>query len=385
MDFELTEKQRILRNTIREFIRKECPDRLVREMDKRHEVPPEIFSKLADLGVCGLMVPQQYEGVGPDLLGALIVSEELAWQWMALSWAYCLVTYFGGANVAELGDESQKQAYLPQIAKGKISFSYALTEPNAGSDLSTCQTMAIPQGDEFIINGQKTYISGADSTNYLFTLVKTDKDLPNRQAFTIFIIDSKTSGIEVRPIEKIGLGGCSSCEVFFNDVHVPKQNIVGGPDSLGKGWGQLLQTLVTERLHLAAEAVGIAQGALDKAMTFAKERTQFGQPIINFQAIGHKLAEMATEVEAARLLTYYAAYLKEQGKPCYTESAMAKFFACDVATRVSEQGLLVAGGHGYMLESEMQRYFRDVMAVVIGGGTPEIQKEAIIRGLRRKS
>ncbi len=384
MDFELTEDQRLIRNTIRDFVQKECPDRLVREMDEKHEIPSELFDKLAALGVCGLTIPQEYGGAGPNLLGALIVYEELARQWPALSWVYCMAVFYGGTHVTELGNDRQKEEFLPQLAKGKLLLSYALTEPNAGSDLGSCQTMGIAQGDGFIINGQKTYITGADCANYWLTLVKTGKDLPTRDAFTMFIIDSKAPGTEVRPLEKIGFKGINSCEIFFNDVYVPRQNILGGPDKFGKGWEQMLHTLLAERLELAADGVGIAQGALDKALSFAKERIQFGQPIINFQAISHKLAEMATEVEAARLLLYYAAWLKEQGKPCQAESAMAKLFACDVAKRNAEQGVLISGGHGYMMESEMQRYYRDSLAIVIGGGTPEIQKETISRELRRR-
>ena len=385
MDFELSEEQRAIRNTIREFIQKECPDRLVREMDAKHEIPSELFNRLAALGVGGLTIPQEYGGTGPDLTAALLVYEEIARQWPALSWLYCMAVFYGGAHITELGDDRQKKEFLSQLAKGEVLFSYALTEPDAGSDLAACQTTGIAQDDGFIINGQKTYISGADRADYWLTLVKTGKDLPNREAFTMFIIDSKTPGTEVRPLEKIGFHGINSCEIFFNDVYVPGQNILGGSGKFGKGWGQMVHTLLAERLEIAADGVGIAQGALDKATSFAKERIQFGQPIINFQAISHKLAEMATEVEAARLLLYYAAWLKEKGKPCHAETAMAKLFACDAAKRSAEQSVLIAGGHGYMMESEMQRYYRDSLAIVIGAGTPEIQKETISRELRRRA
>ncbi len=384
MDFELSEEQRAIKNMTRDFMHKECPDTLVREWDEKHEVPAEIFNKLAATGVCGLTIPREYGGNGPNLMGALLVYEEIARQWPALSWIYCMAVFYGGSNIAALGDERQKKEFLPQLAKGNILFSYALTEPNAGSDLGSCQTMGIARDDEFILNGQKTYISGADRANYWLTLVKTGKDLPNREAFTLFIIEANSAGTEVRLLEKLGFRGCNSCDIFFNDVRVPRQNILGGPDKLGKGWEQLLHSLVVERLEVGADGVGIAQGALDKAISYARDRIQFGQPIINFQAISHKLAEMATEVEAARLLLYYAAWLREQGKPCDAEAAMAKLFACDVAKKNAEQAMLIAGGHGYMMESEMQRYFRDSLAIVIGGGTPEIQKETISRELRKK-
>ena len=382
MDFELNEKQRGIRSVIRDFIRRECPDRLVREMDKRHEVPSELFKKLADTGVCGLMIPEQYGGAGVDLLGALVVYEELARQWPALSWIYCGAVFYGGAHIAELGDDSQKRNLLPQLARGEILFSYALTEPGGGSDLGACQTMATARGQDFAINGQKTYISAADIADYWLTLVRTSKELPRRQAFTMFIVNSRAPGTQVRPIEKLGFWGCNACEVFFDNTPVSKESILGGPSGLGKGWEQLLKTLVVERLEVAACAIGIAQGALDKALAYARDREQYGQPIIGFQGVSHRLAEMATEVQAARLLVYYAAYLDEQGRSCYTEASMAKLFASDVAKRNAQQAVLIAGGHGYMMESEMQRYYRDSLGVVIGGGTPEIEKESISKGLQ---
>lgn len=383
MDFELTEDQRLIRNTIRDFIQKECPDKLVREMDEKHEVPSELLNKLADIGVCGLTIPQEYGGTGPNLIAALIIEEELARQWPALAWFYVFSAFYGATHILDSGNDSQKEYFLPKMAKGKLTFSYALTEPGGGSDLSMCTLMAVPQGDEFVLDGQKAFISGADYTDYALVFARTSKDLPRRQAFTMFIVDSNFPGIEVHPLDKIGMRGSSTCEMFFDDVHVPKENILGGPDKLGNGWEQLFKTLVIERLEVAAGSVGLAQGAFDKAFSYAKERIAFGQSIIKFQAIGHKFAEMATEIQAARLLLYFAAHLAEQGKDCSTETAMAKLFAADVAQRCSYNSMLIGGGHGYMAESEMQRYYRDAPAFVIGGGTPEILKDTIIRGIQR--
>lgn len=383
MDFEFTEEQRLIRNTIHDFMRRECPDELVRERDKKHEIPLDIYRNLAETGLCGLMIPEEYGGGGHDIIGALIVYEEIARQWPSLSWIYCMGAFYGGAHIAELGNEHQKRAFLPRIANGELLFSYALTEPDAGSDLGSCRTVAMRQGDDFAISGQKTYISGADIADYWLVFTKTSKELPKRQAFTMFIVDSSSPGAEVHTLEKVGFWGCSACEVFFDNTIVSGDNVLGGGNNLGKGWDQLIQTLATERLEVAACGLGIAQGALDKAVAYAKDRRAFGQPIIGFQAVGHRLAEIAVGIQAARLLMYYAACLKEQGKDSYVESSMAKLLACDVAKQSAEQGVLVAGGYGYMMESEMQRYYRDSLGIVIGGGTPEIEKETIARRLAR--
>ena len=383
MDFEFSEDQRLIRNTIRDFVQKECPDRLVREMDEKHEIPTERFNELAALGVCGLTIPQEFGGSGPNLIGALIVEEELARQWPALAWFYVLGAFYGATHILDSGSDSQKEYFLPRMARGELTFSYALTETGGGSDLGACALMAVPQGDEFVLNGQKTYISGADYTDYSLVFARTSKDLPRGRAFTMFIVDSRSPGMEARPLEKMGMRGSSTCDVFFDDVHVPKESILGGADELGNGWEQLFKTLVMERLEVAAGSVGLAQGAFDKAFSYARERTAFGQPVIQFQAIGHKFAEMATDIQAARLLLYFAAHLAERGEDCFTETAMAKLFAADVAQRCSYNSMLVGGGHGYMAESEMQRYYRDAPAFVIGGGTPEILKDTIVKGLQR--
>ena len=379
MDFDLNPEQEKIRAAIREFVERECPDNFVRKWDEQDIFPMEVFEKLARPGFCGWTIPKEYGGPGRDVLTAIIIEEELTRQWAALGWIYCMATFFGGEYITELGSERQKQEFLSRIAKGELLFSLTLTEPNAGSDLGACQTFANEVGDEFILNGQKTFISGADITNYLLMLVRTSKSSSKAEAFSFFIIDTKAKGLTMHPLKKLGYKGSSCMEIFINDVKVSRGDILGEAHGFGKGWGQLLQTLNTEHAHVAADGVGIAQGAFDRAIGFAKRRTQFGKRIGELQGISNILAEIATEIQAARLLLYNSANLIQQNKPCYLESSIAKYYATEVAERAALAGMEIFGGCGYLMENEMQRYLRDSMATTTGGGTDIIQKEMIAR------
>ena len=289
--------------------------------------------------------------------------------------------FYGGMNIGHNGDEKQKQFFLPKIAQGEILFSYALTEPNVGSDAAAVQTTATKNSNGFKLNGTKMLITGADQADYILTLTRTDKDVPKHKGLTMFILDRKKKGINIRPMAKLGYKGSSCCEIVLNEVEVNADDILGGKDCINNGWSQVLATLDVEHLEIAACGVGLAQGAFDEAIRYAKEREQFGQPIGRFQAIQHMLAEMATEIQTARLLLYYTTWLMEQNKPCALESAMAKYYASEVAKRVSLEGLQIFGGYGYMMEYDIQRFVRDSLILPIGGGTTEILKNIIARRL----
>ena len=381
MDFEPTDEHRMLRDTIQKFMQKECPRELVRELDEKDEFPREIFTKLAELGVTGLTIPIEYEGLGRDLIGAAIVVEETSRRYPTLGWVYVMSAFYGGENITKSGNSEQKEMYLPRLARGEILFSYALTEPNAGSDAGAAQTSGVRKGNEYVINGTKTFITGADHSDYMITLVRTDKSVPKYRGLSLFVIDTRSSGISIRPIEKLGYKGLSACEVVFEDVIVSDKSILGGEEFLNKGWGQLMDTLEVEHLEVAACGLGLAEGAFEEALNYAKEREQFGQAIGKFQAIGHMIAEMYTDIEASRLIILRTAWLLQNNRPSAIESAMAKYYATETAKKVSLQGMQILGGYGYTMEYDMQRYVRDSLVLPIGGGTSQIMKNIICRKL----
>ncbi len=379
MDFSLSEEQQMLHNTIREFTERECPPELMRELDAQGKFPRDIFNKLASLGVCGLTIPERYGGAGNKIVDAAIVIEELSRCNASLGMVYILSAFYGGHNVYLTGNEEQRKAYLPRIARGEMLFAYALTEPDAGADIAAVSSRAVLKGDSFVVNGVKTFITSANESDITTTLLRTNGTPPSREGLTMFFIDSKSPGIKLRSIGKLGWKPIHTFEVVYEDVTVPKANIVGGEENLGKGWETLLSTLETERLQLAACAVGTAQGALDRAIAYAKERHQFGQPIGRFQSIRHIIADMLTQVTAGRWLTYYAAWLAEQEKPCLLECNMAKLFASDMCRAVCLGAMDVTGAYGYSTELDVEMFLRDGIPFVMLGGSSQILKNMIAR------
>ena len=374
MDFSLTDEQQMLQETVRKFVEKECTKERVRELDEKDEFPEEMLKKLLALGVGGLTIPESHGGMGRDLLGACIVLEETSRRYPALGWAYVMSAFYGGENIGQHGTEKQKRFFLPKLSNGEILFSYAVTEPNAGSDAAAASTMAVKRDDGYRINGTKTMITGANRADYLLVLTRTSKEGKKHHGLTMFIVDRKKEGIKIREMEKLGYKGSGCCEVVFDELSVSEDDILGGPGALNQGWKQLLGTLDVEHLELAACAIGLAQGAFEEATQYAKDREQFGQPISRFQAINHKLVEMATRIHQARLTLYHTVWLADQGKPFSLESAMTKYVATEAAKFVALEGLQIHGGYGYMMEYDAQRYARDSLILTIGGGTSEIQK-----------
>jgi len=377
MDFSLSIEHRMLQESIREFLKKECPMERVRELDENDEFPIEIFNKMKPLGLSGLTIAEEYGGMGEDILGGIITVEELSKRYPALGWLYVMSAFYGGVNISRNGNDKQKQDFLTKIAKGDILFSYAITEPNVGSDAASAQTKATKYNEGFKLNGTKTLITGADHADYILTLTRTDENVSKYKGLTMFIVDKKREGIDIRPLAKLGYKGSSCCEISFDDVELMAEDILGGANCINNGWSQLLATLDVEHLEVAACSVGLAQGAFDEAIKYAKKREQFGQPIGRFQVIQHMLAEMATGIQTARLLLYYTTWLIEQNKPCSLESAMAKYYASEVAKQVSLQGMQIFGGYGYIMDYDIQRFVRDALVLPIGGGTSQILKNII--------
>lgn len=379
MDFSLTEEQRLLKQSLREFLEGECPRELVREYDEKGEYPHELLKKLANLGYMAICVPEKYGGVGGTIIDSLIINEEISRVMALLAWAMGNISLYGNEFILYNGNEEQRQYYLPKLVKGEIKFAFALTEPDAGSDAASIKTNAVFKDGYYIINGNKMYITGAGVSDMVITAARTAES--KYGGITLFMVDSKSEGYSATPLEKLGYHGSNTCEVVYSDVKVLPENILGGQEGLNQGWDQMMKLLNGERLALSGCALGIGQAALDDALQYAKRRIQFNQPIGKFQVIQHRLVEMATEMEAARQLAYYAAWKESKHMECIKETSMAKYLTTETSKRVCIQGMQILGGYGYMMEVDMQRYLRDVVVLTIGGGTTEIQKNIIAKTL----
>lgn len=364
MDFDLTQEQRMIRESVRKFLEKECPKEYVREIDEKEEFPQQIWEKMAEMGLMGLPIPGEYGGTGGSTLDTVLVMEELARGILVASLAYMMCACFGANTVGLYGNEEQKRFYLPKLARGEIKFAIGLTETSGGTDILSLSTSAKKEGDGYIINGHKIFTTGAHIADYVTLAARTEKNVRKRsEGITLFIVDLKSPGITIRPLKKLGWKAMGSNEVLFTDVKVPEENILG---ELHKGWYSLVATLDNERILVAAGALGLAQAAFEDALNYAKERYAFGKPIGQFQSIQHYLANMATEIELARLLTYKAAWLESRGIKSDMEASMAKLATSETLTRVTQMGMQILGGYGFMMEYDMQRYFRDARVFTIG-------------------
>lgn len=377
MDFALSEDQKMIQDAARDFAKNELKPEIVREMDENEIYPMEFLQKLAELGWLGLPFSEEYGGSGGNTLDMCIFLEQIGYGSLALGAAYLQAVVFGGLSLAEYGSEEQKQQYIPQIIKGEKIWCLAATEPNAGSDLASLATFAQDDGNgSFVINGTKCFITGVHMADYMLLATRTDRSVPKHRGITMFIVDTKTPGVEIRRLHKLGMRAVGTNEVFLENARVPAENIMGG---LNRGWYNLLKTLDNERCAVAGICVGAAQRVVDDAIEYAQNRVQFGQPIGKFQVIQHALADMQIKTDTARYLAYRAAWLAGQGVPCTKETSIAKVHCSEVLADVADQGLRVLGGYGYMMEYDMQRYFRDAKFFQVAGGTSEIQRNVIAR------
>jgi len=344
--------------------------------DKSGEFPLDIFTKLAELELMGLPFPEQYNGGGADTISFAIVVEELSRICGSTGITYSAHISLGAAPIHLFGTEEQKQRYLVPLCRGEYLGAFGLTEPNAGSDAGGTQTTAVLDGDEWVINGSKCFITNASYAKYLALTAVTDRS-KGTSGISAFIVPTDATGFTVNSnYEKMGLHSSNTTELVLENVRIPKENLLGQE---GNGFKQFLVTLDGGRIGIAAMAVGLAQGAYEKALQYAKDRKQFGSSLSKFQGIQFKLADMAMHIEVARNMVYKAAWLKDQGRKFTKEAAMAKLFATEMSTKVCDQAIQIHGGYGYMKEYQVERYYRDAKLLEIGEGTSEVQRMVIAR------
>ena len=376
-DLYFTEEHKMLRDMVRDFARNEVKP-LAQELDEKGGFPHESVKKMAELGLMGIPWDEKYGGTGMDTLALVIAIEELGKVCPSTGATMMAHTSLGTAPIALFGTEEQKERYLPGLASGKKIGAFGLTEPNAGSDAGNTQTRALLEEDEYIINGEKAFCTNAgEASVMIFTAVMVENG--EEKGISAFVIDADTEGMSLNPPEKkMGWCGSDTRSVFFKEMRIPKSAVLGNPS---KGFKQFLKTLTGGRITIGALGLGTAQGAFARALEYSHEREAFGKPINKFQGVSFKLSDMATQIEAARHLVYYAAWKKDQGLPVIREAAMAKLFSSETAMMVTTEAIQVLGGYGYIKEYDVERFFRDAKILEIGEGTSEIQRIIIAREL----
>ena len=371
MDFDLTEAQLMLKKSAREFINKECSGNYFQELEAKEQFPQEVWSKMAERGWFALLVPKEYGGMGGTLFDAVLLDEELARGGAALAVPFGISVYIGTSSIKEHGTEEQKQFFLPRIAEGRLKFGIGVTEPDGGTDiLNATKTTAIPNGKHFLINGQKMFMTASGDVDYMNILAITDRSAAKKtQSLSLFTIDANSPGVEIRNMKTLGSKAGGTGEVFFTDVRVPKENLLG---EMNQGWRYMVGTLNNHRIMIAAISMGLAQAAIDYAVQYAKDRQAFGKPIGQFQKIQHYLARATVETQLARWSVYRAAWLQSQGQECSLDASAAKFAASEAAVFTTEVGMRIMAGHGYMMDYDMQRYFRDARLFTLAPITNEM-------------
>jgi butyryl-CoA dehydrogenase len=377
VDLKFTEEQEMMRKMVRDFAQKEVAP-IAAEIDEKGRVPFENIKKMAQLGLLGLTVSEQYGGCAADTISYVIAIEELARACASTAIILAVQNSLVCAGIEKFGSEEQKQKYLPGLASGEKMGAFALTEPGAGCDAAAQATTAVRDGGHYIVNGSKHFITNGGFADVIIVFAMTDKAQKSR-GISAFIVEKGFPGFAVGKEEhKMGIRGSNTCELVFTDMRVPAANLLTGE---GQGFKIALTMLDGGRIGVAAQAVGIAQAALDAAAKYSKERSQFGHPICEFQAIQWMLADMATRIEAARLLTYSAALKKQAGERYSKEASMAKLFASETAVWVVDRAMQIHGGYGYMKEYPIERYYRDAKITEIYEGTSEVQRMVIARSV----
>lgn len=383
MDFGLTEEQQDIQKAARQFAEAEFEKNYMSELDRKHEFPWELWKKAVNLGFVGIEIPQEYGGQGYGLIENVLVREEFCRCGAGVG-PSVLGTYFGSRIILRKGSEDQKRKYLPPLCKGEAISAGAFTEPDRGSDLVSgpLSTTAVKEGSNFIINGTKTFVSFGSIAKFATVLCQTDPESnPPYHGHSTIIVEMDRPGIEITEMEKMGWKTNPCCEVAFINVIVPQANLVGEE---GRGFYNAVDFLDEVRIGIGASAVGMAQGALQRALEYAKTREAFGRKIGAFQAVSHKLADMATYVETARLLVYKAAWLFDIGKVDPKLSSMAKWYPARVAVEAADEAIEIFGGHGYMVDNEVERFYRDARGLEIYEGTREVHKNTVARFLLGK-
>ena len=374
MDFEFTQEQRMLRETVKKMMAKFATPEYVRGLDRDQAFPDMLYEEWLKMGLFRMPFPEEYGGLGGSVMDTVIIAEELAY------YSFDLFTAFGGLvfcglNILKKGTEEQKQYWIPKMLAGEVKFSISMSEPDAGSDIGAMRTSAKRDGDYWIISGQKLWATGAGAKNNVINVyVKTDPAVFYRKGMSLFLVENNAPGVELRKLDMLGRRCTGTYEIFWNEVRVHKDRLIGGEN---KGWDVVLAGLQAERITSTSGYIGAMQAILDIAVNYAKERKQFGRPIGANQVIAHLLADMQTELEAARVLTWRAAWMLASGRDALKEISMAKLFASEAYAKLANQGMQVLGAYGYSMEFDMQRHFRDSRSATIGAGTSQMQRNLI--------
>ena len=375
----LSEEQEIWRDTVDRFMEQEIGRKYIRHCDQEREYPYEGYKKIADQGWLRLLIPEDHGGDGADIFTYALLCEGLAKFGFDFAAAVAVPT-FTAMNVVHYGTDEQKAEHLEPFMAGELRFAIAISEPGAGSDAANTATRGRLEGNQYVINGQKLWTSGASADNVTMAmLVRTDPKAEKHAGLSVFLVPNDAQGLDIRKLPTFVRRATGSHEIFIDDCKLPTSALLGEE---GQGWGIITSHLELERIAIAAGYVGNAQTAVDDALSHAHERVQFDRPIFEFQVIQHMLADMQTQVDAARLMAYRAAEMAAKGQPCRREVAMAKLFASETLQTVSRQGMQILGGASTLPESDMERYFREGMQSTIGGGTSQIQRTIIARGMR---
>ena len=377
MNFELTTEQREMRELVRKFAKEEIAP-LAADIDETDTFPRDIVRKMGQLGLMGLPIPEEYGGVGADFLSYMLAIEEISYASAALGVILAVHTSVGSFPILYFGTEAQKQHYLPKLTSGEYIGAFALTEPGAGSDAGGIRTKAVRDGDDYVLNGGKIFITNGGEADVYCVFAVTDPKRGNR-GVTAFLVNRDTPGFRIGKKErKMGLNGSATAELLFDDARVPVENRLGQEN---EGFVIAMRLLNGGRIGIAAQALGISRAAFDAANRYVRQRKQFGQEVFQFQGIQFMLADMATKIEAARWLVYHAAQMKEEDRDCAREASMAKVFATDTAMQVTTDAVQLFGGYGYVKEYPVERYMRDAKVTQIYEGTNQIQRIVIARHL----
>ena len=382
MHFKLTEEQVDIKAAIKEFCEKEFTEDVVNKYCEAEEFPWDLYKKAGRLGFIGINFPEEYGGQGYGCFENVLLTEEMVRKDPELGITLSLAD-FGTEMILRYGSEEQKKKYVPPVAQGNALSSAAYTEPSGGSDISKClETVAAKEGDEWVINGSKTFITNANIADFIITLCQTNPDSkPPYRGQSLFIVDKDTPGLDITKLKgKLGLLPSPTCDIAYSDVHIPEENLLG---QLERGFYHSLNYLNESRVEIGAQGLGIAQGSLDLALAYAKQRILFGKPLIELQAASHKIADMAIKVEAARLLVYKAAWLVDNEKPDPVMSSIAKTYAARAGVEVSDEAAQIFGGYYFLSDYEINRFYRVAKVIEIYEGTKEVQKDNITRWLAR--
>ena len=375
MEFELNKTQKDIQKAVRDFTKGEFDKELALELEKKHEFPTQIWKKACDLGLIGVHFPEEYSGQGMGCLEDILVVEELCRADSTIGSAVALSS-FASEIILHWGSQEMKATYLPAVAEGRMLSAGAFTEPDHGSDITAMNTTAVRDGQQWLINGTKTFITNGGLAGFYCVMCQTDPEAqPTYRGISMILVEADRQGLSTVDVgQKMGIHMMATAEVNLKDVRVPLSNLIGEEN---KGFYHVLHFFDESRIQVAAQALGIAQGAYDRALSYVKQREQFGRKIAQFQVTQHKLADMATKIELARLITYKAAWNFDQGRIDPKLTSMAKMYAARTAVEVADEAIQLLGGYGYMTEYEVERFYRDAKITEIYEGTKEIQKNTI--------